>query len=315
MNILSAGILLTSIVVLSACNDQKSSSEQQTQSSADQQEIAKFNAYVEVANSLNTPFAKTLSDHQQYIEPKLKSGEKLDSYSVAYPFTLNQTKQKLTKAIALPHAMPEIDGPAKSFEDALSKFQPINTELSNYADSKGYLADGGKKAREQDDAYVSTLTEVVKAEEAFLTGIEKQDEINTREAFDKAQKDTQDYFRAGLILYAKQALRLSYAVFQTAGSKETVAPFRARLDQAAAMADGWGKKIVEADPNGCPYIMNAVNDFVAEGRQVVSDAEAGKYVKKADDINFNILDPIGRGQAALSTRYNNMINVFNNPHC
>ena len=119
LNTISVGILFACSLVLSACNDQKSSSEEPAQSPADQQEIAKYNAYVEVANSLNTPFAKNLADYQDYREPAVTSGKKLDDYSVVSSLAVTNTKDKLAKAAALPFAMPEIDAPAKSFEEAL----------------------------------------------------------------------------------------------------------------------------------------------------------------------------------------------------
>ncbi|SCM71992.1 conserved exported hypothetical protein [uncultured Pleomorphomonas sp.] len=315
LNIISAGILFACSLALSACNDQKSSAEQQTQSSAEQQEIAKYNAYVETANSLNTPFAKELSDYRQYREPDVISGNKLDNYSVASSLAVTNIREKLGKATALPFAMPEIDAPAKSFEEALKKFEPIDSELGNYADSKGYLSDGGKKARERNAAYVAALTDVANAEAAFLSGIEKRDELNTRTAFEKAAKDSQDYYRAGLILNAKQAVRLGDAVFETQGSKEAIEPFRASLDQVAAMADGWDRKVKEATPNGCTSMMGAINDFLALGRTVIQHAEHGDYVPRPDAPAWNLNNALQYDQGTFQLRFNAMIGIFNYPRC
>lgn len=314
LNTISVGIFCACTLVLSACNDQKSSSNEPAQSSAEQQEIAKYNAYVEIANGLNTPFAKELADYQEYREPAVTSGKKLDNYSVASSLTVTRVKEKLDKATALPFAMPEIDAPAKSFDEALVKFEPINAELSNYAESKGYLADDGKKAREQNAAYVAALTEVVKAETAFLSGIQQRDEINTQAAFDKAQKDTEDYYRAGLILNAKRAVRLSDAIFENQGSKDAVAPFRASLDQAAAMADGLDKKTRERMPSGCAASMTAINDFLAQGRTVIQHAEKGDYVPKGS-ATWKINSPVQYDAGTLQLRFNAMIGLFNYPRC
>lgn len=314
LNTISVGILFACSLALSACNDQKSSSEQPTQSSAEQQEIAKYNAYVEVANSLTTPFAKALADYRDYREPAVTSGKKLDDYSVASSLTVTRIKEKLAKAAALPFAMPEIDAPAKGFEEALAKFEPINSELSNYADSKGYLADGGKKAREQNAGYVAALTEVAKAEVDFLAGIQKRDEINTQTAFDKAPKDTEDYYRAGLILHAKKAIRLSDAVFEKQGSKEAIEPFRASLDQVAATADGLDKKSREKTSSGCAATMKAINDFLALGRTVIQHAENGDYVPN-DSAAWNVNNPVQYDAGTLQLRFNAMIGIFNYPRC
>lgn len=51
------------------------------------------------------------------------------------------------------------------------------------------------------------MTKVTKAEEEFYSGIRQRDEVNTRTAFEQAQKDTVEYFRAGILLYSKQAAR------------------------------------------------------------------------------------------------------------
>lgn len=314
LNTISVAIFFACSLALSACNDQKSSSEEPTQSSAEQQEIAKYNAYVEVANSLNSPFAKDLAEYQAYREPEVKSGKKLDNYSVASSRTVTYLREKLAQAAALPFAMPEIDTPAKSFEEALAKFEPINSELSNSAESKGYLADDGKKAREQNAAYVAALTEVVKAETAFLSGIQKRDEINTQAAFEKAPKDTEDYYRAGLILHARQAIRLGDAVFEKQGSKEAIEPFRASVDQVAAMADGLDKKTREKTPSGCTATMKAINDFLALGRTVIQHAEKGDYVPNGS-AGWNVNNPIQYDQGTLQLRFNAMIGIFNYPRC
>lgn len=314
LNIFSAGILFACSLALSACNDQKSSAEQQTQSSAEQQEIAKYNAYVDVANSLNSPFAKELADYRAYREPEVTSGKPLENYSVVSTLSVTQIREKLTKAAALPFAMPEIDAPAKSFEDALAKFEPINSDLSNYAESKGYLADSGKKAKEQNAGFVAALTEVANAETAFLSGIQKRDEINTQAAFDKATKDTDDYYRAGVILYSKKAVRLGDAVFEQQGSKDAVDPFRASLDQVAAMADGFNAKSKEKDPKGCPAMTKAINDFLALGRTVVQHAEKGDYVPDGS-ATWKLNNPIRYDAGTLLLRFNAMIGLFNYPRC
>ena len=314
LNTFSVGALFACCLALSACNDQKSSSEQPAQSSAEQQEVAKFNVYVEAANNLVTPFAKELADYQEYREPDVKSGEKLDNYSVVPSRNVTNMREKLARAAALPFAMPEIDAPAKAFDDALAKFQPLDAELSNYADSKGYLADGGKKAKEQNDVYLSALTDVAKAEAAFLSGIQKQDEINTRTAFEKAPKDSQDYYRIGLILHAREAIRLGDAVFEAQGAKEAIEPLRTSLDKVATMAEGWEKKARETAPNGCPATMDAINDFLALGRTVIQHAEGGEYTPK-DNASWSLNNPIQYDQGTFQLRFNALIGLFNYPRC
>ena len=158
------------------------------------------------------------------------------------------------------------------------------------------------------------MTEVAKGETAFLSGIQKRDEINTQAAFEKAPKDTEDYYRAGLILNAKKAIRLGDTVFEKQGSKEAIEPFRSSLDQVATMADGLDKKSKEKTPSGCPATMKTINDFLALGRTVVQHAEDGDYVPNGS-ASWNLNNPIQYDQGTFQLRFNAMIGIFNYPRC
>ncbi|AXM94419.1 hypothetical protein GCM10011247_06130 [Pseudomonas plecoglossicida] len=120
---------------------------------------------------------------------------------------------------------------------ALEKLEPIHGELANYADSKGYLSDGGQKGKEMEPALDAALEGVAIEQAKFYDGLTKRDEINTQQAFEEAEKDSLDYYRAGIVLYAKQSVRLSTDFFQSAGADASAKPFEESLGKTAQMIE------------------------------------------------------------------------------
>ncbi len=302
-------------IAIAGCNSDEATEASPKAVSSEQGFIQKYNAYVEVANNLHTPFYRELSDYQTVYEPAVQAGKKLDSYSVVSLVSIKNTQEKLKSALALEADMPEIDGPAKQFDDSLSKLAPLNAELNNYAESKEFLTDGGKKAADNNEAFVSALTQVVQAEAAFLQGIQKQDEINIQTSFDKAPKDSVEHYRLGVVLFSKQAMNKVDAIFEQQGAKESIPPFQESLDQAAAMISNWDKKFKEETPQGCPRIMSKMNEFLAQGRSVTQHASEGNYVPQQGSISWQINNPIKNDASSLQLKFNAMIGSLNYPRC
>jgi hypothetical protein len=107
-------------IAIAGCNSDEATEASPQAVSSEQGFIQKYNAYVEVANNLHTPFYRELSDYQTVYEPAVLAGKKLDSYSVVSLVSIKNTQEKLKSALALEADMPEIDGPAKQFDDSLS---------------------------------------------------------------------------------------------------------------------------------------------------------------------------------------------------
>ncbi|WHS33946.1 DUF3829 domain-containing protein [Brucella sp. NM4] len=234
------------------------------------------------------------------------------NYSVESPYNIKRMRETLDKALAMPAELPEIDKAAKALTAALKDIEPLNTELDNYAQANGYLADKGKKAREKDGDYVAAMAKVAAAEEEFYSGIQKRDEANTRTAFEQAQKDSVEYFRAGIILYSKQTARLADEFFQSKGEEKAARAFGDSLNQVNEMAEGFDKKIRESRPDGCTSMMRSVNSVLARGRNAIQRAERGDY----KDQGFSSLsDPVGMDVRAFNQDFNNMINDFNRDLC
>lgn len=267
--------LLAATLMLAACGDDNAKPEAKTaEASTAQAEIIKYNQYVDTANGINQSFEETLDQYEQYMVPKLADKKPVKDYVIGNDIMVLRTKEKLEKALAMQPAIPEIDAAAKDFAQALGKLAPLSTDLQNYAAAKTFLSDNGALAREKSPAYVAALTEVAKAESAFYHGISVKDTANTKEAFEKAKKDTVAYYRAGMVYYGKSTLNQATGIFDGTGLGDKKDAFKQDLDKLNEMALGFDKKTREANPKGCASTMMQANAFLAAGRRCWSTRKA-----------------------------------------
>jgi hypothetical protein len=310
--------LLAATLMLAACGDDNAKPEAKTaEASTAQAEIVKYNQYVDAANSINQSFEETLDQYEQYMVPKLADKKPVKDYVIGNDIMVLRTKEKLEKALAMKPAIPEIDAAAKDFAQALGKLAPLSTDLQNYAAAKTFLSDNGALAREKSPAYVAALTEVAKAESAFYHGISVKDTANTKEAFEKAKKDTVAYYRAGMVYYGKSTLNQASGIFDGTGLGDKKDAFKQDLDKLNEMALGFDKKTREADPKGCASTMMQANGFLAAGRKVLENTESGRYKEDAARTGaFKMLRPTIVDDAySLRQKFNNLINNLNVSRC
>ena len=310
--------LLAATLMLAACGDDNAKPEAKTaEASTAQAEIVKYNQYVDTANSINQSFEETLDQYEQYMVPKLADKKPVKDYVIGNDIMVLRTKEKLEKALAMQPAIPEIDAAAKDFAQALGKLAPLSTDLQNYAAAKTFLSDNGALAREKSPAYVAALTEVAKAESAFYHGISVKDTANTKEAFEKAKKDTVAYYRAGMVYYGKSTLNQATGIFDGIGLGDKKDAFKQDLDKLNEMALGFDKKTREADPKGCASTMMQANAFLAAGRKVLEHTESGRYKEDAARTGaFKMMRPTIVDDAySLRQTFNNLINNLNVSRC
>lgn len=310
--------LLAATLMLAACGDDNAKPEAKTaEASTAQAEIVKYNQYVDAANSINQSFEETLDQYEQYMVPKLADKKPVKDYVIGNDIMVLRTKEKLEKALAMKPAIPEIDAAAKDFAQALGKLAPLSTDLQNYAAAKTFLSDNGALAREKSPAYVAALTDVAKAESAFYHGISVKDTANTKEAFEKAKKDTVAYYRAGMVYYGKSTLNQASGIFDGTGLGDKKDAFKQDLDKLNEMALGFDKKTREADPKGCASTMMQANGFLAAGRKVLENTESGRYKEDAARTGaFKMLRPTIVDDAySLRQKFNNLINNLNVSRC
>jgi len=316
------GMLVAAGVLLAGCdNDQtpRSAAAPQGQAaaeqpSAEQIEIEKYNAYVDAANRGGN-FAAILEHRRTEYSKQLKSKNKLSEYYLFSAYDISGLRDNLKKALALSSPMPELDEPAKAMLVALEKLEPIHSELASYADSKGYLSDGGQKGKEMEPALDAALEGVAIEQAKFYEGLTKRDEINTQQAFEEAEKDSVEYYRAGIVLYAKQSVRLSTDFFQSAGADASVKPFEESLGKTAQMIEGWHKQATAKSP-GCTVLLSQMNQFVGKGREAINTAKSGGY--KYDEqrqMSWKHNNPIERDAKFFAKSFDDVINGLNSTSC
>lgn len=292
----------------SGCDDQKNSAGAMPdpaaqQENTEQQEIAKFNAYVDAANSFSYSAASDLGKHIDYMKRQKKNGD-YDAYWVADDVSLKRMADRLSEARAMKPAMADLDAPAESYGNALNAALPLLKELNDYQDSKGMLADGGQKAREKEEQYVTLMTTVAGAQHNFDTALEKRDDANLRHTFESAEKGSPDYYRSGIALYAKETMNAAEIFFNAYNeekpSKEIDSQFRQSLDKLAEMNQG------------CESLKGAVNDLLSAGRSALRDAEKGSlavnhFLKSNMSIRMR--------SDSVNSAYMNLINKMNQSGC
>lgn len=289
----------------------------------EQQLVEKYNIYVDVSNSLSTSFQEARENYVEGQLPRLQAKAPLTSLRIQNDILVDRSAKRLDAAVAIDAPLPEIDESAKAFSAALKVLSPLSRELNDYANSKGYLADNGDKARQMNKDYLAALTTVAEAEAAFDKGLSARDQALTKEAFEKAPKDTAAYYRAGLIYHGKLNHADARALFEAPNDPKALAAFEASLALVADSAAGWSKKTAEQatqNGNSCSGGMLHINEFIGQSRSMVKDIKNGVFKRKETGAMAS-LPAYMRSSSIVSSanRYNqnfaNMIGQFNHSPC
>ncbi|MDQ0035988.1 hypothetical protein J2W30_003761 [Variovorax boronicumulans] len=327
--ILLGATLVAISALVAACGDKadKTSQGQATvaakQSSDEQQLVEKYNIYVDVSNTLSTSFQEARENYVENQVPLLKAKAPLTSLRIQNDILVDRSAKRLDAAVAIAAPLPEIDESAKAFSAALKVLSPLSRELNDYANSKGYLADNGEKARQLSADYLTALTTVAEAEAAFDKGLGARDQALTKEAFEKAPKDTAAYYRAGLIYHGKVNHADASALFAAPNDPKALAAFEASLALVADSAAGWSKKMAEQSTQSgksCSGGMLQINEFIGQSRSMVKDIKAGVFARKETGAMARMPAHMRSSSIVSSAnRYNqnfaNMIGQFNHPLC
>jgi len=289
----------------------------------EQQQIEKYNIYVDVSNNLRTSFQQAREEYIAQQVPLLQAKAPLTSLRIQNDILIDRSAKKLDTAAAIGAPMPEIDESAKAFSAALKVLSPLSRELNNYANSKGYLADNGDKARQMNTDYLAALTTVAKAEAAFDDGLSARDRALTKEAFEKAPKDTAAYYRAGLIYHGKLNHADANALFESPNDPKALAAFEASLALVAQSAEGWSRKMGEQSAKSgkvCDGGMLKINEFIGQSRSMAKDIKDGVFKRKESGAMARLPAHMRSSSIVNSAnRYNqnfaNMIGQFNHPLC
>jgi len=291
--------------------------------SNEQQLIEKYNIYVEVSNNLRTSFQEARESYVESQVPLLQAKAPLTGLRIQNDILVDRSAKKLDSAAAIAAPLPEIDESAKAFSAALKVLSPLSRELNDYANSKGYLADNGDKVRQLNKDYLAALTTVAEAEAAFDKGLGARDQALTKEAFEKATKDTAAYYRAGLIYHGKLNRADAMTLFVAPNDPKALTAFEASLALVAESAAGWSKKMAEQSTQSgksCSGGMLQINEFIGQSRSMVKDIKDGVFNRKETGAMARMPAHMRSSSIVNSAnRYNqnfaNMIGQFNHPLC
>ncbi len=283
---LAATFSILALTSLAGCNGEsdeqsKKRAAVEGSSGSNQTESVKSNAYITAANESSGMFARALALHDDVIAPQLSGKRSLEIYNVVPVQQVTKVRTRLEAAGAMEGSIPEIDPAARDYAAAIAAFEPVNNGLANYAQSKGYLTDGGAKARSEDQAYVAALAKVVTAEKVFYEKIEARDERLMREAYDKAPEGSAARYRAGIILLSKAAMKKVVTVFSEPGDIATRKAFSEDLNDMADMVEKWDRAVRAEKPEGCPALQSSFNSVIANGRKAIQSAEKGRFSRES----------------------------------
>lgn len=306
------------LLALSACGGQSvDSSNKVASSSAEQSEMQKYNAYIEAANMGRVSFAETLETYQHSVQPAFDG--KKDMTNLFFPSEpgIGRIKEQLDKALAMSPGIAELDGPARSYSDALGKVDPLYRDMANYIEAKTYMSDKGTHGREIQPGLIAALKTLATAQADFMKGIDAKDRARVKSAFESAQKGAVDYYRTGMVYYIKQSMDQASGVFDGDGLGNRKDAFKASLDQFNTMGTQFENKIRETNKNGCPGFMLYVNAYLATGRNIIQRTEDGTYAKdRKTGTPFQMMKPQEVQDAEkLMQDYNNVISNINIKQC
>jgi len=315
-NAIRALAVAACLCALSACKDDKSAAPEAPKVSAEQAEVQKYNAYVDVANSAGA-YGDAVDDYEKHVQPYLDGKKPLKELYFNAPSSLERLKAALDKAQSMAPAMADLDGPARAYAEAMGKAAPLSSDINNYIDAKTYQSDKGAHGREIQPALLASLKALAVAQDGFLSAIEARDRARTKAEFENAKKDTAAYFRAGLIYYGKQSMDRAEGVLAGKGLGDQVEPFKQALDQANTMALGYDGKIRESNNKGCSSLMLHANTFFSKGRDIIQRTTDGTYAQEAKRPAPFSMMPSQQGRDAhdLQQDFTNLINELNIDRC
>ncbi|ALN75014.1 DUF3829 domain-containing protein [Aureimonas sp. AU20] len=308
------GFALLAAACLAGCNGEgkdgaAKGTATQSLSSAEQAELAKSNAYITAANESSGAFGNALATYRDTVSPKLSGNRPLETYAVVPVQLVTKIRTRLETAGAMQGSIPELDPAARDYAAAIAAFEPVNNGLSNYAQSKGFLTDGGAKARAEDPAFVASLAKVADAETVFYDKIEARDERLMREAYDKAPEGSVERYRAGIVLRGKAAMKEALTVFTDPADVATRQAFAKNLDEMAGMVENWDRVVRAEKPEGCPALQGSFNSVIADGRKAVQSAGEGRFDPNSGTPSFILQQDYSR----LQQNFSMMILQLNQP--
>lgn len=302
---------------LTACDDKPSEKPQQTQASAEQAEILKYNEYIEAANMTSASYAKELAQYQKYIQPAFDGKKELKDLFFSQPTAMGRIKEHLDKARSMKPAMAELDEPARLYSEALAKAEPVSRDMYNYISAKTYQSDNGEHGRKIQPALLTSMKDLVEAQANFLNGVDAKDRARIKAEFERTEKDTVAYYRMGMVYWLKESMDAASGVLDGQGLGNRTEDFKKSLNQFNSMAAAYDAKMRESNKTGCSNLLFTANAYLSTGRDVIERTENGSYEQDAKQPKqFQLMQSHQTQDAnSLLQNYNNMISALNMGKC
>lgn len=305
--------ILSGITLLTGCDDKKSkvqeTSAQQKAEDIEQQEILKYNAYVDTANFHpynNKNFSDEVERHEEYVENNINKNKKLTSYYTLNKSTITEKKRRLEKALAIKTPVTDLDASAEKYLNALNALNPVNEELSLYAETDEYLTDDGKLFREKEPQLLALLKATAIAEDEFENKIAEHDIILVKKQFESQQKDSFLYYRNGMVYYEKIIIN---EVGDLIEKNDT--PALAKLDEDTNTLNTLFKGYLKTKQAGNSNCESNVKSFLSSSRNMSQDMKNSwdKYTKIDADIRATYGN-LNLPASSAESDYENLMSYF-----
>jgi len=228
-------IVFFATVLLAACGDDGDTAAP----AGGRANTQKYNAYVSASNQ----YTQLTSSYNQptFADLHAALSRVLDgtyNFHRAASEWRNDTEQKLRSnleaALALSGKQPGLDDAAQTLLAVLKKMEPLSKDLAYYGETKGYVADGGAKARTLAPQLLPLLEEAHYAMEAFDGALEAADQALMRRNMEEAKEGSLEKYRISTIYYGKRIVGQLHAAYADIMTRQAVPPAPALLEQLQA---------------------------------------------------------------------------------
>ncbi|AHG22654.1 hypothetical protein Z042_04565 [Chania multitudinisentens RB-25] len=191
---------------------------------------------------------------------------------------------------------------AQGYLAALEAFEPIDNQMKQYIQAKGYLNEGVAERQEKAEQYITAYKSLLHANNEFYVEIQKVDAERSKAAYESAPDNSIEKTVAGLVWHGKQSIS-DFDQLMTL-SKAKKEDYSQLISATNALESDLAPIIGSKDP-GCISLTNYVNGYLGALRSFTQYAidDAAKAPSSSGWVN------------AVGERYNSMVGAINQHGC
>lgn len=257
--------------------------------SAEQQEIAKANAWVDAQNYI-VSWHHLNQDLRQYQETYARNVPKAGAKpapDATFYFNISDFDgllERLRKAQELPGTIPGVDEAGARLLTALDGLNPVVKRLTRYRSTREYQEDGFKLAREQNDAVVSGMKAASKAADLFGAALGERELVRDEKRLTTLPEGS----LARMLMRASLDARRVVAQQDLLEPRADVKPMADAVAALAASNEALHARLDATSPKPSSYCTGYaeyVDSMVGNGRGVVRDMRGnGSPAGNARDV-------------------------------